>query len=213
MLMGSRWRTVAVVTTLALAAAACGSSSKPSSTGSTGSTSGGSSTTVGSTGATAAGSGSGAATGSPYQIGFITSQTGGASSSYANSIKGAEARIDALNAGGGINGHPLKLIMYDDQSTASGNATAAQLLIQKNVLGVIDDTSFTFGGAAALTRAKIPVTGASIDGPEWGTSSNMFSVVTPTETPVDGQQYTYTSLVNTFKLLGIKKPPSVACRT
>jgi branched-chain amino acid transport system substrate-binding protein len=205
MLMGSRWRTVAVVTALGLTAAACGSS-KPSSTGSTASTSGGSSTSVGSTGATTAGStGSGGATKSPYQIGFITSQTGGASSSYANSVKGAEARIDALNAAGGINGHPLKLIMYDDQSTAAGNATAAQLLIQKNVLGVIDDTSFTFGGAAALTRAKIPVTGASIDGPEWGASSNMFSVVTPTETPVNGQQYTYTSLVNTFKLLGIKK--------
>jgi branched-chain amino acid transport system substrate-binding protein len=202
-LMGSRSRIVAVGAALALAAAACGSSSHSSA----GSTSGGSSsTTGGSTGATVSGgSGSGSATKSAYQIGFITSQTGGASSSYANSIRGAEARIDALNATGGMDGHPLKLVNYDDQSTPSGNATAAQLLIQKGVLGVIDDTSFTFGGAAALTRAKIPVTGASIDGPEWGVSNNMFSVITPTETPVNGQMYTYTSLVNTFKLLGIKK--------
>jgi ABC-type branched-subunit amino acid transport system substrate-binding protein len=151
------------------------------------------------------GSSSGAATKSPYLIGMITSQTGGASSSFAGSDKGAVARIDALNAAGGINGHPLKLIQYDDQSTPTGNATAAQLLIQKGVLGVIDVTSFTFGGAPALTRAKIPVVGASIDGPEWGQSSNMFTVIPPIETPLSGHMYTYTGLINTFKLLGIKK--------
>src|SRR5262249_4531381 len=145
--------------------------------------------------------GSGTATKSPYLVGFISSETGGASSSYAGSVRGAEARVDALNAAGGIDGHPVKLVIYDDQSSPTGNQTAAQLLIQKGVLGVIDDTSFTFGGAAALSRAKLPVTGASIDGPEWGLSSNMFSVVAPTETPVGGQRYTYTSLINVFKLL------------
>ena len=99
----------------------------------------------------------------------------------------------------------MKLVVYDDASTASGNQSAAQLLIQKGVLGVIDDTSFAFGGAAALSKANIPVTGASIDGPEWGASKNMFSVTPPTETPVDGRMYTYTDLVNVFKALGIKK--------
>jgi branched-chain amino acid transport system substrate-binding protein len=185
---------VAAAAALGLVAAACGSSSHNS----TGTTTGGSSGSVGS-------SGSGSATKSPYLVGFISSETGGASSSYAGSVRGAEARVDALNAAGGINGHPVKLVIYDDQSSPTGNQTAAQLLIQKGVLGVIDDTSFTFGGAAALSRAKLPVTGASIDGPEWGQSSNMFSVIAPTETPVNGQRYTYTSLINVFKLLGIKK--------
>ncbi len=194
MLMGSRWRYVAVAAVVSLAAAACGSSSHSS----TGATTGGSS-------ASTAATGSAGATGSPYQIGFITSNTGGASSSYAGSVRGADARVDALNAAGGINGHPVKLVVYDDASTASGNQSAAQLLIQKGVLGVIDDTSFAFGGAAALSKANIPVTGASIDGPEWGASKNMFSVTPPTETPVDGRQYTYTSLINVFKALGIKK--------
>jgi len=196
-LIGSRWKVVAMAAALGLVAAACGSSSHSS----TGTTTAGSSASVGSSG----NSSSGSANKSPYMVGFISSQTGGASSSYAGSVRGAEARVDALNAAGGINGHPVKLVIYDDQSSPTGNATAAQLLIQKGVLGVIDDTSFTFGGAAALTRAKLPVTGASIDGPEWGQSPNMFSVIAPTETPVNGQRYTYTSLVNVFKLLGIKK--------
>lgn len=110
-----------------------------------------------------------------------------------------------MNAAGGVNGHPLKLLMYDDASTAAGNQTASELLVQKGVLGIIDDTSFAFGGAATLTKDHIPVTGASIDGPEWGESDNMFSVVPPTETPVNGRSYTYTSLVDVFKVLGIKK--------
>jgi branched-chain amino acid transport system substrate-binding protein len=192
--MGSRWRFVAAAAVVGLVAAACGSSSHSS----TATTSGGSTATT----AAAAGGG---ATKSAYQIGFITSNTGGASSSYAGSVRGADARVDALNAAGGINGHPLKLVVYDDASTASGNQSAAQLLVQKGVLGVIDDTSFAFGGAATLAKANIPVTGASIDGPEWGESHNMFSVIPPTETPVNGQMYTYTSLINIFKALGIKK--------
>ena len=90
MLMGSRWRYVAVAAVVSLAAAACGSSSHSS----TGATTGGSS-------ASTAATGSAGATGSPYQIGFITSNTGGASSSYAGSVRGADARVDALNAGWG----------------------------------------------------------------------------------------------------------------
>jgi hypothetical protein len=33
----------------------------------------------------------------------------------------------------------------------------------------------------------------------------MSSVVPPTETPINGRMYTYSNLVHTFKLLGIKK--------
>jgi branched-chain amino acid transport system substrate-binding protein len=95
--------------------------------------------------------------------------------------------------------------MYDDTSTPSGNQTAAQLLTTKGVLGIIDDTSFTFGGAKALNKAGLPVVGASIDGPEWGQLDNMFSVMPPIETPIDGKMYTYTDQINLYKMLNIKK--------
>lgn len=130
----------------------------------------------------------------PIVIGFITDETGGASSSYINAQDGAMARIDAQNAAGGVDGHKLQLAIEDDQSTASGNLTAAQDLIEnKGAFGVIDDSSFTYGAATYLNKNKVPVTGAAIDGPEWGQqpNSNMFSVSGTTTTPINGKIYGY----------------------
>ncbi len=57
----------------------------------------------------------------PIVIGFITDETGGASSSYIDAQDGAMARIDAQNAAGGVDGRQLQLVVEDDQSTASGS--------------------------------------------------------------------------------------------
>jgi branched-chain amino acid transport system substrate-binding protein len=194
--MAFRWKSVGAVAAMALAVTACSSSSHSSSSSTTtgsGNGSGGSNTTV-------------AASGTPYTIGFITSLTGGASSSYSKSGWGIDARVDAINAAGGVNGHPIKILRFDDASTPSGNLTAAQrLATTKNLLGVVDDTSFAFGGYQVLKAANLPVTGAAIDGPEWGTSYNMFSVIPATQAPIDGRSYTYTTLINDFKYIGITK--------
>ena len=193
--MATHRKLAGVLAALALIVTACSSSSH-----STTATTVGAPSATGSPATTASGS-------TPYVIGFITSLTGGASSSYSDSTWGVDARVDALNAAGGIDGHRVDIVKFDDASTAAGNLTAAErlALATKGVLGVVDDTSFAFGGYQVLKKANIPITGASIDGPEWGQSYNMFSVIPPTETPVDGRSYTYTSLVNTFKALGITK--------
>jgi len=144
----------------------------------------------------------------PIVIGFITDETGGAASSYIDAQDGAIARIDAQNAAGGVNGHKLQLVIEDDQSTASGNLTAAKDLIQdKAAFGIIDDASFTYGAATYLNANKIPVTGAAIDGPEWGQqpNSNMFSVSGTTTTPIDGKIYGYNNGEEFFKQEGATK--------
>jgi branched-chain amino acid transport system substrate-binding protein len=191
--------TFALVGAFALLSAACGSSSK--STGATSATSGAAtSPTTGGTGQ--------APTGSPIKIGFIYSATGGASSSYVDSEFGAQARIDAQNAAGGVNGHPLQLSVADDTSSPSGNQTAAQELVQaKQVFGVIEDSSLTFGGAKYLSQQKVPVTGAAVDGPEWAQqpNTNMFSVSVPDDGPIAGVNYTYTNIAKFMKSLGITK--------
>jgi hypothetical protein len=77
------------------------------------------------------------------------------------------------------------LIVDDDQSTPIADATAARDLIQKGVFGVIDYSSFTFGGARALQQAGVPVTGYSFDGPEWGMQPhNNISLGPPRFTPL-----------------------------
>jgi|HubBroStandDraft_1064217.scaffolds.fasta_scaffold02825_3 branched-chain amino acid transport system substrate-binding protein len=144
----------------------------------------------------------------PIVIGFITDETGGASSSYIDAQDGAIARIDAQNAAGGVDGRKLQLVVEDDQSTASGNLTAAKDLVEdKAAFGIIDDSSFTFGAASYLNENKIPVTGAAIDGPEWGQqpNSNMFSVSGTTTTPIDGKTYGYNSTEEFLKQKGVTK--------
>jgi branched-chain amino acid transport system substrate-binding protein len=115
---------------------------------------------------------------SPIIIGYITDETGAASSTYINAVQGAQARIDAQNAVGGVNGHKLELVAEDDQSTPTGNSTAAHLLVSKGAFGIIEDNSGAFGSSTYLHQEGIPVVGASVDGPEWGEqpNTNMFSI-------------------------------------
>lgn len=151
---------------------------------------------------------SGAATGPPITIGFISSQTGAASSSYIGSQWGAQARIDAQNAAGGVNGHKLSLVLEDDQSSPTINQTAAQQLVQgKKAFGVIEDSSFTFGGSKYLNQQGVPVTGAAIDGPEWATqpNTNMFSVSAPIDGAIDGKYYDYDNTAKFLKDIGVTK--------
>jgi branched-chain amino acid transport system substrate-binding protein len=99
-------------------------------------------------------------------------------------------------------------VIEDDQSTATGNLTAAKDLIEdKGAFGIIDDSSFTYGAATYLNQTKVPVTGAAIDGPEWGQqpNSNMFSVSGTTTTPIDGKIYGYNSDEEFFKQKGVTK--------
>jgi branched-chain amino acid transport system substrate-binding protein len=148
----------------------------------------------------------------PITIGFITSETGVASSSYVGSQWGAEARIDAQNAAGGVDGHKLVLDIKDDTSSPTTNQTVAQELAGDGVFGVIEDTSFTYGGYHYLQQAGIPVTGAAIDGPEWGEvpNDNMFSVSVPVSTPIGGKFYTYNDEAKFLKMVGVHKVAGLA---
>ncbi len=185
---------VAIVTTLV--AAGCGSSSKSTSPTSTAS------------GSPTSSSGPGAAKGTPIKIGFIYSATGPAAPGYQNSQLAAEARIDAVNAAGGVNGHPIDLIIHDDQSTPTGNLAAAQYLIESaGVFGIIDDSIYTFGSYSYMQKQGVPVVGAAIDGPEWGSlpNTNMFSVSPPVFSPINGKYYAYTDTAKFLKAIGVTK--------
>jgi branched-chain amino acid transport system substrate-binding protein len=166
---------VAVVAVAMCVASACGSSSK----GSTSSTS-----AAGSTGSSTGGSSSAKNTASApgvtptsITIGVMTSVTGNASSTFSDSALGAEARFDALNAAGGIDGRKINVIVADDQSTPAGDLAGAQDLVSKGAFAVIDYTPYAFGGYKFLQQQGIPVTGGAFDGPEWGIqpNTNMFS--------------------------------------
>lgn len=85
----------------------------------------------------------------PYRIGAVLEVTGGASflgEPGRNGIKMAEEQI---NAGGGINGHPIELIVYDTVGEPTKTVTAVKRLITNDkVLGIIGP--FTSGTALAV---------------------------------------------------------------
>ena len=77
-------------------------------------------------------------------IGYIFSKTGVAGSTFLNADKGCQARIDRQNAAGGVNGRKINVEMVDDQS-GGANKTAAQDLVQnKHVFMIVNNSSFAF---------------------------------------------------------------------
>jgi branched-chain amino acid transport system substrate-binding protein len=171
---------LAVVAAVGLAAAGCGSSSSGS------------------------GSSGGSSSKSPITIGYISDLTGVAASTFADSPGGVQAVVAQVNAAGGINGHPINLVIKDDASSLAGNLSASQSLVQNDhAVAIIDYSSFAFAGASYLNKAGIPVVGSAFDGPEWATYSNMFTWAAPLESPVLGQLHTYTSLGVFLKDLGV----------
>lgn len=96
----------------------------------------------------------------PYKIGAIFSVTGRASFLGEPEKKTAEMIAERINAAGGINGHPLELIVYDDEGDATKcNVAMKKLINQDNVAVVIGPS--TSGTSLAIVSvaesAKIPM--------------------------------------------------------
>jgi branched-chain amino acid transport system substrate-binding protein len=142
---------------------------------------------------------------------MINDTTGGLSSSFADGVGVAQARIALQNAQGGVDGRQLKLVVEDSQSSPSFVQTAARALVEtKGVFGVVSDSAIFFGAAPYLTKAGVPVTGNQLDGPEWGSSPNMFTYGPPTYSTYNGVSYNYTAVSKFMQSTGAKKVALVA---
>ena len=77
-------------------------------------------------------------TGEPYVIGGIFSVTGRASFLGEPEKNSMELYADIINKEGGINGHPVEVVIYDDEGDATKSVTLVKKLIEKdNVLAII----------------------------------------------------------------------------
>ena len=155
-------------------------------------------------------SGAATASGTPINVGYVYPATGSLAASYVNAPDGLKAYFNAINAEGGYHGHPLKLIVEDDQSTPTGSQTAVQILLNDHVTYIVTGSPFFFESDKAVQQAGIPVIGALTDGPEWGQQpfTNMFDLrggVNPTYTGVaDITGATF------FKHIGVTKLAALA---
>ena len=95
----------------------------------------------------------------PYKIVGIFPLTGYLSWLGEYKKKGSELKVELINKAGGINGRPLELVVYDDQSSPETGSRVAQRLVSKDgVIAMIGTASVPISGAVASigNRYKIP---------------------------------------------------------
>ncbi len=96
----------------------------------------------------------------PYKVGAVFSVTGRASFLGEPEKKTAEMIAEAINNVGGINGHPLELVLYDDESDETKCVLAVKRLIKKDNVPVIIGPSLsgnTLAVVKVVNEAKVPL--------------------------------------------------------
>ena len=73
----------------------------------------------------------------PLRPGLITEHTGAASMGGERAIRGAKLAEKHVNAGGGINGTPISVVIYDNNSTTQGTVNAVNKAIDDKVFAIL----------------------------------------------------------------------------
>jgi len=164
--IGQALGVVGVAGALALVAAGCSSSSSSSSTSA-------SSAAAPTTTAT----GTGTATGTPIKIGEVGTFSGFAGTTSIGTEDALEAWASSVNATGGINGHPVDVIVKDDQASAT-NALAAvkELVGQDHVIAIVGqhESGLEATWASYVAAQHIPVIGGPAAAVTWLTNPDFF---------------------------------------
>jgi branched-chain amino acid transport system substrate-binding protein len=113
--------------------------------------------------------------GAPFVIGHICSCSGAQARLVSGYGRAAKAWASWINASGGINGRPVKLISKDDgQNPANALRFAKELVEQHKVMAIIDNSGVDQAFASYLDKAGVPVTGGTSINAPFLTSPNFF---------------------------------------
>jgi len=110
----------------------------------------------------------------PIKIVLVTSLTGPGAAQFKYGPQAFFARIALQNAKGGVNGHTIKGVVVDDQTVSA--PVAVQQALAQGAFGIVAESPLFFTAAKYPRQQGVPVTGGSVDGPEWGKQpyTNMF---------------------------------------
>jgi branched-chain amino acid transport system substrate-binding protein len=141
-------------------------------------------------------------------IGYVTSQTGLAGSTFQNADKGCKARIARENAAGGVNGRTIEVEYKDDQS--GQNQTAVQDLVQnKHVFMVVNNSPFANLGYRFLLENGVPMIGGGYDGVYYGDPGNE-NIISALGNVVNVNGVSYDVLPKIMKKMGAKRVAALA---
>jgi branched-chain amino acid transport system substrate-binding protein len=138
-----------------------------------------SSSSTSSSGATTSGTSAAAPKGALIKIGVIGSLTGPQASSSDQGATVAPAWADWINANGGIDGHPVQVIVMDDKTDPATAQADEQQFASDGVAAIIvssDDVVSAFDSAAIAKG--IPLIGGPSDSNDWYTKAGMFPTMT-----------------------------------
>jgi branched-chain amino acid transport system substrate-binding protein len=95
----------------------------------------------------------------PYTIGVSEPLSGGASSLGVPVVETIELAAEVINRNGGVDGHPIKLLIRDDQSKPDVAVANVRQLIDAGVYGIIgpNQGSNTLAVAPIVRNAKVPL--------------------------------------------------------
>jgi branched-chain amino acid transport system substrate-binding protein len=138
------------------------------------------------------------ATGTPIKIGGIDMLIPGVDFTTVGKV--AKAYFDCVNDNGGINGHPIKYTLYNEQLNPAQEAALARKLVEKDkVVGIVGNTSFAECGTNAKYYASkgFVVIGA-------GVQAECFSTPAFAETNM-GPRYSNIGAAQALIKAGVKK--------
>lgn len=118
------------------------------------------------------------ARGEPIKVGIIASATSPAgATTFIGPRDGAKAYFRALDAKGGINGRPVKVITCDDGGSGIGNNDCVHRLVdQEKVFALVATTAFDYAGAPRVSRAGVPDIGGQPLGPAYDTYPHLYGI-------------------------------------
>lgn len=96
----------------------------------------------------------------PYRIGVTAALTGGPAQTYIPMIELFRAYVAKVNAEGGVNGHPLQVLLEDDRGEPARAATNAKKFVEQEKVALLvnTSTSATFKPVIAAAReGKTPL--------------------------------------------------------
>ncbi|WP_299003264.1 ABC transporter substrate-binding protein [uncultured Shewanella sp.] len=101
-------------------------------------------------------------------IGALYSQNGAFSQLGIPALKGAQLAIDDINTQGGISGHPVKLKVFNTQSSASVTAKLSQALSDMSnidiITGLVDDNLLQAAMPSVVKNHKLFITAGATSG-------------------------------------------------
>jgi branched-chain amino acid transport system substrate-binding protein len=127
------------------------------------------------------------ATGTPIKIGVVASLSGNPLPSTA-AAEGLKAWAVTINSQGGLQGHPVEVVVRDDGNDPARSLTAVKELVEKD--GVVAISSWTgneTSWAAYVEKQQIPVVGGRNYAPVWQENPVLFPVQSTLGTAMTSQ--------------------------